>query len=196
LIHFYKRNKMRSKNEEKEALTLSNWTVNLDLTGSKLYLCGDIKIEEDIHPWKSGKILSRIDSNTLVTRSRNYILHGKMKVDSELMGTPPLFIKHKFVDGFPQNWDYLLEHWIKFEVTQKEIKEKWAKIGQEGQEEEVEVSTQDDIADNLTSSTNRRQKRREARSMFSTPTRGRSKNNLSMSGFIDMDNTILSPVQR
>ena len=29
----------------------------------RLYLCGDIKIEEDIHPWKSGKILSRVSSN-------------------------------------------------------------------------------------------------------------------------------------
>ncbi|XP_023347384.1 uncharacterized protein LOC111716184 isoform X1 [Eurytemora carolleeae] len=109
--------------QSQREVKLQNWCPVLG--ENKLILSGTLQGYDK--EWGTSRVLSRKSEREIVTKSKIYILDGPMKLpeDKELRSKIPLFIQHKFHDGFPENWELLVQHWRRFIRTQLAIKETW-----------------------------------------------------------------------
>eukprot|EP00092_Neocalanus_flemingeri_P036852 GFUD01040113.1.p1 GENE.GFUD01040113.1~~GFUD01040113.1.p1 ORF type:complete len:1327 (-),score=341.09 GFUD01040113.1:265-4245(-) len=109
-----------------ECRYLQSWIPRL--RNKRLYVEGDLLdldnssrgVGQD-QRWVTSKIVKRHSSNRVATKKGTvYVLEGQLVVrnvegDNVVGDAPtPNFILDKFNDGFPENWERLTNHWIKF----------------------------------------------------------------------------------
>jgi len=111
---------------QEECRYLQSWIPRL--RNKRLYVEGDLldldsdnlKVGSD-QRWVTSKIVTRVANNRVATKKGTvYVLEGQLVVRNfegdKLVedGPTPNFIIDKFKDGFPENWQRLISHWIKF----------------------------------------------------------------------------------
>ena len=67
----------------------------------------------------TSRVISRIKSNLVQTKSGPYCLDGKMNFELALSYGAPQFILSAFKIGFPENWEMYREQWRKFTKQQR-----------------------------------------------------------------------------
>ena len=117
-----------SEQLESESRYLHSWIPRMKNT--KLYIegeyidfdtSGDSSTEEG-RRYVTSRIISRISANRVTTKKRVYVLEGPLVVkdfEGEKKNPTPLFILDKFSNGFPENWQNILNHWAKFDERNK-----------------------------------------------------------------------------
>ena len=117
-----------SEQLESESRYLHSWIPRMKNT--KLYIegeyidfdtSGDSSTEEG-RRYVTSRIISRISANRVTTKKRVYVLEGPLVVkdfEREKKNPTPLFILDKFSNGFPENWQKILNHWAKFDERNK-----------------------------------------------------------------------------
>jgi len=111
-----------------ECRYLMSWIPRL--RNKKLYVEGDLLDLDSSSPivgsdqkWVTIKIYRRVSNTRVATKKGTvYVLEGQLVVRSGREkdklaedGPTPNFILDKFRDGFPENWERLVGHWIKFD---------------------------------------------------------------------------------
>eukprot|EP00090_Calanus_glacialis_P046750 TRINITY_DN9329_c0_g1_i1.p1 TRINITY_DN9329_c0_g1~~TRINITY_DN9329_c0_g1_i1.p1 ORF type:complete len:646 (-),score=260.72 TRINITY_DN9329_c0_g1_i1:23-1876(-) len=109
-----------------ECRYLQSWIPRL--RNKRLYVEGDLldldKSDMGLgndQRWVTSKIVKRVSSNRVATKKGTvYVLEGQLvvrNVEGDKLvedGPTPHFIIDKFKEGFPENWERLVNHWIKF----------------------------------------------------------------------------------
>ena len=112
----------------KDTRYLHSWIPRL--RKEKLYIEGDLldlDASKDISSemsrrYMTSKITSRISHDVVGTKKTIYKLEGPLAIkdiDDEKVHNTPSFIRDRFENGFPPNWERLIKHWILIEKQNK-----------------------------------------------------------------------------
>ena len=124
------RHSVTSKSEEESGglrvLTLTSWIPRLKK--GKFYIEGDLKEVDtsmkeqrsfESSRYRTSIITRRISARVVATKNKErkkrlYVLEGFLVEENNNPWTPH-FIMEKFKFGFPDNWEKIVEHWIRIE---------------------------------------------------------------------------------